>query len=169
MQAYGGDLNPQRLFDFLEEGGNLLIGVSSSVSEFWRDFAREFDLDFDDRGTAVFDFFSPSVAGSKTSGIAIPPAPLSEHVVISPAVRNGPSIAYNGIGHRRGANPLIVNVLDAPPTAISSESGRAQEAEAFVSGAEIGLVSAFQTRKNARVVFSGSVDLFADSSATYVF
>lgn len=153
-------MSPQRLFEFLEEGGNMFIGLSSSVSEYWRDFAREFDVDFDDRGTSVYDLFS----GTTSSLIPVAPAPLSENVIIGRTVRNGPSIKYNGIGHRRGTNPLLVDVLHAPETAISAEKGRALEGEVFATGQDIGLVSALQTKKNSRVVFSGSVEMLADSA-----
>lgn len=167
FSAFAEDLSPQRLVQFLEDGGNILVGASTDISEFWRDFAREFDIDFDDKPTAVFDHFSHLDEDPATVIAPLKSTPLIQDSVIIPDVTRASSAAhvlFRGIGHSVGKNPLLISVLRASPVAYSSEATLKDPADAtpFITGNEIGLITAFQTHKQSRVVFVGSVEFFSD-------
>ncbi|GAA5973520.1 hypothetical protein JCM11641_007096 [Rhodosporidiobolus odoratus] len=142
---------------------NLLLVVPPNAAELWRDFAREFEVDFDDRGQVVVDYFSSS--SSDGSLLSLPASSLpSDTSYISPSTLSGPPILYRGAAHLAGRNPLLTNLLHAGSGAFSTdaEAGASPPEEVRIAGSKAGLVSAFQARNNARVVFAGSAELFSD-------
>lgn len=167
--GFPSDLSPQSLYNFVEQGANLLVVLSPELSEFWRDFAREFDVDFDDRGHRVIDHFnyaSTQDDGSHTTlvvPLADAPSPF-----VSARTRAGPPVLYRGTTHIAGRLPLLSNLLHAPSTAFSYDptDPEAPLEDLYLSGSAAGLVSAFQAKNNARVAFVGSLDLFSDEFAS---
>ncbi|KAI9600788.1 hypothetical protein H4Q26_000581 [Puccinia striiformis f. sp. tritici PST-130] len=119
-----------------------LLAGATNISEYWRDFGREFDIDFDDRTSTVIDNFhhldsDPTTIYNKLE----PDNPLIEdQIVIPTSIRDTHlPILFKGIGHaiEIDPNPLII-------------------------GDEIGLISAFQTKKQSRIIFIGSLEFFSD-------
>ncbi|KAI5478789.1 dolichyl-diphosphooligosaccharide-protein glycotransferase [Pseudohyphozyma bogoriensis] len=159
------DLSPQALFSYVEQSRNVLVVLSPSLTEFWRDLSREFDLDFDDRGNQVIDHvhYDHSLDDGSHTTLVVPlsdsPAPF-----ISQSTRAGAPILYNGIGHEVGRQPLLTNVLHARSTAYSfdTQTSEPPTEDTFLSGSQTGLVSSFQARNNARLSFVGSTDVFSD-------
>lgn len=164
-KSFPSDLSPQTLVQFLEDGGNILLAGSSNISEYWRDFAREFDLDFDDRSTSVIDNFHHLDKDPLKIYSSLEPTPLIEdQIVIPPSIRATKlPVLFRGIGHAVGKNPLLMSVLRAIPLAYSAElNSKEVDPNPFIIGDEIGLISAFQTKKQTRIVFIGSLDFFSD-------
>lgn len=166
--ALPADLSPQRLYDFVERSGNILLVLSPQLSELWRDFAREFAVDFDDRETRVVDHFQfhPVLDDGSHSALRLSldatPTPI-----ISNATRDGPPVVYRGIAHAAGSQPLSIPILRASPSAYSVDRNFVGTAEeTFLSGTAVTLVSALQAKNNARITFVGSMDLFSDEFAT---
>ncbi|BGP27497.1 dolichyl-diphosphooligosaccharide-protein glycotransferase [Rhodotorula toruloides] len=157
------ELSPQALARRLDTGANLLLVTNPESSEIWRDFAREFGVDFDDRGSFAVDHFGAAEDDDGTHTLlAIPPvnAPTP---FISAATRAGPPIAYRGAGHATSRNPLLTTVLRASPTAFGATLGGVVSSDNDkLAGGATSLVSSFQARNNARVSFVGSFDLFSD-------
>ena len=60
-------------------------------------------------------------------------------------------------------NPLIIDVLHASSSAYSHSPQDAVEDYPLAVGRNTLLIAALQARNNARVVFSGSLDLFSDA------
>ncbi|MBW0501620.1 hypothetical protein O181_041335 [Austropuccinia psidii MF-1] len=168
-KSFPPDLSPQSLVGFLEVGGNILFAGSTNISEYWRDFAREFDLDFDESSTAVVDHFQ-HLADDPTKIYAnLDATPLIEdQVIIPPSVRkSSPPVLFRGIGHGLGKNPLLMSVLRASPVAYSTEPQSSEtDPNPFIIGDEIGLISALQTRHQSRISFVGSLDFFSDAFFT---
>lgn len=183
MIALPADLSPQSLYSFLTKPspistvpGNILLALSPSVSEPWRDFAREFNIEFDERDTTLYDPLGHSnatngkvlvdVSAEKT--FISSPASEGEHAVYSsPLKRSQLPIRYSGLVHATSDLPLLIPLLRAPSTAYPVEltSGSSLvpvEGDPLVSGEQAKLVSGFQTRANSRIVWSGSVDLFSN-------
>jgi oligosaccharyltransferase complex subunit beta len=79
-------------------------------------------------------------------------------------VKSGAPVVFRGVGHRlTGKNPLIQALLVGEPSAYSfSLNAKSAVPAAALTGAQVSLVSALQARNNARIVFSGSKDLFSD-------
>ncbi|ORY45436.1 Dolichyl-diphosphooligosaccharide--protein glycosyltransferase subunit WBP1 [Leucosporidium creatinivorum] len=168
-KSFPPELSPQSLYSYVKQGANLLVVLSPDLSEFWRDFAREFDIDFDDRGHLAIDHFtySPELDDGSHTTLLIPladaPTPF-----ISPATRAGPPLLYRGTAHAVGRLPLLTNILHAPSTAYSYEANGedAPTEDLYLSGSTTGLVSALQAKNNARISFVGSLDLFSDAFAS---
>ncbi|PWY98953.1 Dolichyl-diphosphooligosaccharide-protein glycosyltransferase 48kDa subunit [Testicularia cyperi] len=139
------DLSPQSLVEFLKKGGNLLAAVDSSASEMYRDLAREFSLEFEDRGTALVDHFNvvPALDAGNHTAVAVGgriPSKSSSLSAISPVLPRGglvdnqhvfseatlqkaksAPLLYRGSVHRVGANPLAFPLVIPPATSYSSE------------------------------------------------
>ncbi|EPQ30727.1 uncharacterized protein PFL1_01628 [Pseudozyma flocculosa PF-1] len=135
------DLSPQNVVSYLKDGGNVLFGLDSDVSELFRDLSREFSVELDERGSALVDHFGFDRrldAGNHTT-VLLGPA-RSQHlpnsvdlpaggIVPNSAVfsqqtldlaRTQP-ILYRGVAHRLGANPLAFPLLVPSATSYSSE------------------------------------------------
>ncbi|PLW05997.1 hypothetical protein PCANC_24492 [Puccinia coronata f. sp. avenae] len=168
-KSFPADLSPQALVQFLEDGGNILLAGSTNLSEYWRDFGREFDVDFDDRATAVIDNFHHHEQDPITIYTSLEMNPLIEDQVIIPASTRTSQqpILFRGIGHAVGKNPLVMSVVRASPLAYSTEPKAAEvDLNPFIIGDEISLISAFQTKKQTRILFVGSLDFFSDQFIT---
>src|SRR4051812_47908963 len=162
--AFGGAITPITIVDFMKEGGNILLAANPSASETIRDLGREFDVEFDDRETAVIDHFAYNAEGDQSDHTVIIADQFGDYAgsIISEDARANP-ILFRGIAHRAGTVPLLTKVLLGGPTVYSAETTAGEPLEdVFVAGKEVGLVSAFQARNNARAVFAGSLDLFSD-------
>ncbi|GJN93886.1 hypothetical protein Rhopal_006945-T1 [Rhodotorula paludigena] len=157
------ELSPLNLARRIEAGTNLVLIVSPDSAEPWRDFAREFEVDFGSRGQQVIDHFGhdASDSGSHTVlsvSLASAPAPF-----VSDATRRGRNVVYSGAGHVSGQHPQLVSVLHASSTASSADAGGSHiVADVSETSSGMSLVSAFQARNNARVAFVGSTDVLAD-------
>ncbi|RKO91975.1 Dolichyl-diphosphooligosaccharide--protein glycosyltransferase subunit WBP1, partial [Blyttiomyces helicus] len=163
IEAFGGELGVGAVIEFINSGGNVLLAGSSSISEAIRDLSIEFSVDFDEQGTAVTDHAS-HVGDDHNLVIARSrPAPLHP---ASPSASAGP-VLFRGVGHRlTGKNPLVQPILVGEPSSYSFETRESVRLEGSpLLGSGIALVSALQARNNARVVFSGSADLFSDAGA----
>ncbi|KAJ2959410.1 hypothetical protein NQZ79_g5187 [Umbelopsis isabellina] len=146
----------QAMVKFVEMGGNILVGLTTSTGEQMRDFVREFDVELDSRSHRVFDdehFISKLDNGAhdtiSTKSIVSPKAIVDE--IDTP-------IVFRGIGHRVGKIPLLSRVLVAEDGAYTGEVGDSKQEDRVVE-----LVSAMQARNNARVTIAGSLDMFSDS------
>lgn len=157
------------MFGYVQQGVNLLVVVSPELSEFWRDFAREFDVEFDDRGHLAIDHFNyvdDLDDGSHTT-LAIPladaPSPF-----ISAATRAGPPLLYRGTTHSVSRLPLLTNIVHAPLSAYSFDKmgDESPMEDLYLAGTRAGLVSVMQAKNNARISFVGSLAVFSDAFAS---
>lgn len=162
--ALPAELSPQRLSSLVNSGTNLLLALPPDSAETWRDFAREFEVDIDDRGTQAIDHFAFDLDaddGSHTS-LVLPltdvPSPF-----LSASTRNGPPLLFRGALHSTGRTPLLYPILSVPSTTYSAHlESQLEDLRSY--GAHSTVASAFQARNNARITFVGSTDLFTDES-----
>ncbi|KAJ2079303.1 oligosaccharyl transferase glycoprotein complex, beta subunit [Coemansia sp. RSA 988] len=168
----GAALSVHDFIDFVDSGGNMLVAASAVLSDLQRRLAAQFGVEFDRRGTAVIDHShylhskSPNnhtiVAASRLSHI---PAVLSSPLLTD----NHPTIYFEGIAHSYDSQtPLLTPLLTGSRSTYSglpatAERPSSTSAQAQLSGRSLGLVSVFQSRSNARVVFAGSSALFSDA------
>jgi oligosaccharyltransferase complex subunit beta len=136
--------------------------VSPSISELWRDFAREFSIDFDDRDTFAIDHFSfgPDDKGDHTL-LSVPAATTNN------VVKTSKPVLYHGIAHAAARDqPLVLPLLRGLETTYSADPNSKgtgiDEEGPYVAGTSTGLVTGFQARNGARILWSGSTDLFSD-------
>lgn len=153
------------------------------MSEVWRDFAREFSIEFDEQGTALYDPVnlaagSAGAASAASRAVDIPTAltfstyPVYDSMDSVSSIVSGKTataqrpIRYSGLVHQAIDLPLLIPILRAPSTSypVDTTSGTSiptpVEGGPLVAGEAAKLVSGFQTRLNSRIVWSGSVDLF---------
>lgn len=142
--------------------------LSADLSELWRDFSREFEVDFDERNNLVVDHFhyDERLDDSSHTTIVIP-LNTALSPIISPSTRSGAPLLYKGVGHQVGRLPLLNSILSASSTAYSYEIKEkdSPSEDVFIAGSSIGLVSALQAKNNARVAFVGSIEVFSDRFA----
>ena len=139
----------------MNDGGNILLAVSSELSENIRNFAREFDIEFDERNTYVIDHFN-SDNGKHT--LLISNNFVNNEAILSKEVIEGVPVLFRGIGHKAGTVPLLTKILWANDTC----DFELLEQEPLAIGNDVGLISALQARNNARVTFVGSLEFFSD-------
>lgn len=144
LKGLKGALAPQALVRFAEDGGNLFVALSPSLSEAWRDLAREFSLEFAERGTSLVDHFGYDREHDTGDHTAVLVGGHRAHfsaggaanpVVFSDATRAALAtqpLTYRGIAHWIGPNPLAFPLLVPPSTAYESEvpkvSGKGSDA-----------------------------------------
>ncbi|KAF4393239.1 hypothetical protein G4B88_001973 [Cannabis sativa] len=72
-------------------------------------------------------------------------------------------ILFRGVAHSLNpANSLVLNVLSASPAAYSLNPNSKSSQPPSLTGSAISLVSVVQARNNARIIISGSLDIFSN-------
>lgn len=175
--AFSSTLKPQRLVaDMTAHHINTLFVLSPSISEAQRDLAREFDIEFQERDTALIDDFHYSPASSKHDQVLLNissglDSETPTTIVPSTLRTSSNPILYNGIVHTLGQNPYLIPVLHAGETAFSDDLTELDEDELLdrkkktvISGEQAYLASAMQSRGNARIGWIGSEAMLRDDS-----
>ena len=170
-KGLGPALTPNILVDFINNGSNILLALSSehAVPSAINSLLLEVDINLPpDRNSLVVDHFNYDTksASDKHEVLLLPSPDFSER-----ATKNFFSvdsrIAFpNAVGQVLGnASPLLTSVLKAPSTAYvynpKDDSSEALE-DPFATGSQINLVSAFQARNNARFTVLGSAEALED-------
>lgn len=152
--------------EFLEKGGNILLGANDNISEAVREFAETCGVEFDTKGSSVIDHFSYSSTMDKN---------LQHTAVVSRSFKSTPilgnflkaseqNVLFKGIGHAVDENNVLaVKVLLGNPSSYSANPSSPIGDYPENTGADTLLVSAFQARNNARILFSGSTDMFSNA------
>ncbi|OQR92981.1 dolichyl-diphosphooligosaccharide-protein glycosyltransferase 48kD subunit [Achlya hypogyna] len=161
------NLGKDALLTFVEDGGNVIVGGSIRLSKMLRQFALESGVEFEKKGTIVMDHVNHLKDPTDTYHSLIKSTKWisSDLVVGKDVLKNKKPVVYNGIGMTlEPSNILGFTVLSAEPTAYSAAPTKdIRESHEVVIGSNVGLVTAIQARNNARLIFSGSVDLFDNS------
>lgn len=154
------------------------VDNSTKLTKVQRDFALECGVEFEKKGNLVMDHVSPIKDESDiyNSVIAATDFVKSDRVVGAKLAsgKTKKPVAFSGIGMTLEPNNILgFHALVAPATAYSANPVKEITAKVVESdllfGNEIGLVTAIQARNNARLVFAGSLDLFADKYFTDAF
>jgi len=147
---------------FIDEGHNVLVAGGPNVSEPTRELANECGVDFDEDQSLVIDHASYDVSDANGPHTLIV---TSNWVQSSVLLGKGPSgpILFRGIGHAAAeGSRLLTKVLTGNPTTYSHNPRQRVEQYPQSAGADTLLVTAVQTRNNARAVLSGSLELFSN-------
>lgn len=165
-KGLGPNLTPQELAKFINEGGNLLIGASTSVATSIRDLTRELEIDLGERDSLMADHFNYDATSDERHTTILGSDFTDNAFILSSEVRDGAPIVYKGIGHSLDNGQLITPILRASRTAYSYDTKEEFESvdNPWVAGTQAWLVSAVQARNNARVGVTGSVEMFSDAA-----
>lgn len=175
--AFAAPLTPQSILQAQFLGLNTLHLLSPNISELNRDTFREYDLEFVERDYLLLDPFS-SLTPSDPSVILLPATStlIPNGAILSPMTLTGSPIIYpGGTVHTSGSNPYLIDILHATktgyvgenrvmdPEEIDADAGGSGKKDGVQSGKKGVLVSAMQTRDNARIGFVGSGRMFGDA------
>uniref|UniRef100_A0A034WTU4 Dolichyl-diphosphooligosaccharide--protein glycosyltransferase 48 kDa subunit n=1 Tax=Bactrocera dorsalis TaxID=27457 RepID=A0A034WTU4_BACDO len=167
VEEFGGDLSVEKLTEFVDDGGNVLVAASEQSGDALREFASECGFEVDEEGASVIDHLNYDVSdvGDHTT-ILTSARNLIDAPIIVGAKKSAPLI-YRGTGLLADKeNPLVLHLLSAESTAYSYNPEQTVKEYPHAVGRETLLIAALQARNNARVVFSGSLHFFSDEAFT---
>ena len=158
VAEYGGSIDTDEIVDFVDMGGNVLVAGSIDIGTPLRDLANEVGFEYDEAGNAVIDHVHHADGDHTlvTTTDAVDATPITGGALTKP-------VLYRGVGMLVDeSNPLAVAVLRASGTAYTGDlEGDAGE-ESLAMGRAVVLAAAMQARNNARVVMTGSLDMFSN-------
>ncbi|KAI8500462.1 PREDICTED: dolichyl-diphosphooligosaccharide--protein glycosyltransferase 48 kDa subunit-like [Branchiostoma belcheri] len=167
VEEFGGNLDTSALTEFIDGGGNILVAASSEIGEPIRELASECGVEFDEEKTAVIDHLNYDLAdeGQHTLIVADPENLIDVKNIVG-TKRDAP-ILFRGVGMVADTdNPLVLDVLTGSSTSYSFYPDEKVSEYPHAVGKNTLLVAALQARNNARVVFTGSLELFSDQFFT---
>ena len=163
--------------DFINDGGNLVFATSEAISDNLRLFGETLGIEFDDKKSMMIDHFSfesnvnGGIGSSGCNGYWQTNV-LCTNVVDSPVVlgdfygkKGKTPILYRGIGHAIEEDSIFaVKLLKGNPSSYSTDPcskdvGNYPQG----TGEESALVTTVQARNNARILVSGSMELFSNN------
>jgi oligosaccharyltransferase complex subunit beta len=167
-KAYGPNLTPNLLLDFLKADGNILLGLSgnSPVPSGIVSLLLELDIHLPaDKSSIVVDHFNHDSSSSEAHDVVLASAPKPLRQDVKNYFASDKPIAVpRAVGQTLGAStPLLVPILRAPSTAYSTNPKDESVDELFASGQQLSLVSAHQARNSARLTVLGSVETLQDA------
>ncbi|KAL3525431.1 hypothetical protein ACH5RR_013803 [Cinchona calisaya] len=163
-ERFGGSLDLAAVLNFVDSGRDVIVAADSNASDLIRNIAAECGADFDeDPSAVVIDHTSYAVSETEGDHTLIASDNLIESEVILGKEKIEAPILFKGIGHSLNPeNNLVLKVLSASSTAYSANPNSILSGPPSVSGSAISFVSVLQARNNARVLISGSLDLFSN-------
>lgn len=167
VDEFGGDISVDRIAEFIDNDGNVLVAGSSKSGEALRELATENGFEVDEDGAAVIDHLNYDISdtGDHTTIVA-----SAENLISSPLIvgtKNVAPLLYQGTGLLADReNSLVLQVLTADSTAYSYVPENPIKEYPHAVGRGTVLIAALQARNNARIVFSGSLFFFSDKAFT---
>ncbi|XP_042463567.1 dolichyl-diphosphooligosaccharide--protein glycosyltransferase 48 kDa subunit-like [Zingiber officinale] len=164
VQRFGGSLDLAGILDFVDAGHDLILAADSSASDLIREISTECGVDFDeDPAALVIDHTSYAVSETEGDHTLIASDIFIESTTILGDEKIEAPVLFRGIGHSlNAANSLVLKVLSASPAAYSANPATKLSSPPSLTGSAISLVSIVQARNNARVLITGSLDMFSN-------
>lgn len=168
-EEFGGKIGKKTILDFIDDGGNVFMATGSKPGALLREIASECGVEVDSPGSSpqgsfVIDHFNYDKSDSSRTLLAVDAANLIDASIIVGS-RSVPPLLFKGIGLLvNESNPLVLKLLTAYPTSYSFDPLAPIEKTPNLMGKDTTLIAAVQTRNNARVLFSGSLDFFSDKA-----
>lgn len=164
---FGGDLSPSKIANYVDNGGNLLVGLDGRVTDTVRSTVAEFGVESDTEETAVIDHFNYSTdhdEGDHTTLSYSASGFYSDSKPFQPALgKPTDKLLFQGVGLQVAkTNQLVAPIMTASKTAYSWTPNKVVTSMPMVLGQEMTLISALEAKNNARVVVSGSLKFFSD-------
>ncbi|EMR08016.1 hypothetical protein PNEG_03458 [Pneumocystis murina B123] len=154
-----------KIYEFIDQGGNILIATLSTAPKNIRNFTSELGIYLAEQDTLVVDHFSYDKSDSQKHSLLLIDNFKKNNYVLSDEVIKGPPILYRGISHFLGNGQLIVPILTTGRTAYSyntkDESNFVKKP--WVAGSQTYLITGFQARNNARIIVTGSIEMFSNN------
>ncbi|KAF3330185.1 dolichyl-diphosphooligosaccharide--protein glycosyltransferase subunit [Carex littledalei] len=164
VSRFGGSLDQNKVLEFVDAGHDLILAVDSSASDLIRGIATDCGADFDEDSEAVvIDHLSYAVSDTEGDHTLIASDNfIKSNVIFGDKAIEAP-ILFRGIGHSvNPANTLVLKALTASPSAYSANPRAKLSSPPPLTGSAISLVSLMQARNHARVLISGSLEMFSN-------
>ncbi|WWC58336.1 uncharacterized protein I303_100876 [Kwoniella dejecticola CBS 10117] len=180
-KSFSPSLSPKSILHAQFAGLNTLYFLSPDLTENNKEFFREYDIEFIDSSNTLIDTFSYPADYTPSDVLLSPSSSLiGNGEIVSPSTTSGGPIIYpSGTVFTTGENPYLIDVLHASKTSyigqnkiLSSDEAEVEKSvsgnnrnsrEPILNGKKASLVSALQTRDNARVGFVGSSEMVKDT------
>ncbi|XP_010547491.1 PREDICTED: dolichyl-diphosphooligosaccharide--protein glycosyltransferase 48 kDa subunit [Tarenaya hassleriana] len=161
---FGGSLDSKSIADFVDSGRDLILAADDSASDLIRSIATECGVDFDEDASAmVVDHSSYAVSDIDGYHTLIAADDFVKSDAILGKTKIEAPVLFRGIAHSLNpANSLVLKVLSASPSAYSANPNSKLSSPPQLTGSAISLVSVMQARNNARVMISGSLQMFSN-------
>ncbi|MQM17051.1 hypothetical protein Taro_050017 [Colocasia esculenta] len=158
-KKFGGSVDLAAVLDFVDSGHDLILAADASASDLIRDIATECG----DPAALVIDHIGHAISQSDVDHTLIAGDEfIKSDVILGPEKIKAP-VLFRGVGHSLNpTNSMVLKVLCASPSAYSANPKTKLSNPPSLTGSAISLVSVVQARNNARIVISGSLDLFSD-------
>ncbi|CAI0473544.1 unnamed protein product, partial [Linum tenue] len=164
VERFGGALDVAAVLDFVDSGHDLIVAADTTASDLIKSVATECGVDFDEDPSAmVIDHQGYAVSDVDGDHTLIAADELIRSDVILGKTKIEAPVLFKGIAHSlNAANTLALKVLSGSPSAYSANPSAKLSSPPSLTGSAISLVSVVQARNNARIMISGSLDLFSN-------
>jgi len=156
-------ISPETVLEFIDDGHNVIIAADNTVADPIREIASECNVEFDEEGAFAIDhlnFDQSDFDGDHT--LIVSDSFMSNVPIILGKEATQTPVLFRGIGQDiEEDSALLFSVLSGSSSAYSHTLNDAVK-DVHVAGRKTSLVTAMQARNNARIIFSGSLDLFSD-------
>ncbi|CAA2975503.1 dolichyl-diphosphooligosaccharide--protein glycosyltransferase 48 kDa subunit-like [Olea europaea var. sylvestris] len=161
---FGGSLDLEGVLDFVDSGHDLILAADVSASDLIRSVAAECGVDFDEDPSAmVIDHIGYAVSQIEGDHTLIAADDFVQSDIILGNAKIEAPVLFKGTGHSLNPdNSLVLKVLSASSSAYSANPASKLSNPPSLTGSAISLVSVVQARNNARIIISGSLDLFGN-------
>uniref|UniRef100_A0A1I8PTK8 Dolichyl-diphosphooligosaccharide--protein glycosyltransferase 48 kDa subunit n=1 Tax=Stomoxys calcitrans TaxID=35570 RepID=A0A1I8PTK8_STOCA len=170
VEEFGGELSVEKLAQFVDDGGNVLVAGSEQSGDALREFASECGFEIDEEGASVMDHLNYDVSdkGDHTTILTASKNLINSPTIVGKARSDAKRpLVYKGTGLLADKeNSLVLQLLTAESTAYSYNPEQTIKDYPHAVGRNTLLIAALQARNNARVVFSGSLYFFSDDAFT---
>ncbi len=153
-------LSEEDIVEFIDAGKNAIIAGDSSIGDLVSSVASECNVLFDEPETFAVDHLNFDVSDYEGKHSLI----VTENIIDAPIIVGSDPLApvlFRGVAQDIDEDsPVLFPLLTGYSTTYSAPESNTDKFH--VVGKKTVLVSALQARNNARVLFSGSLDMFSD-------
>jgi oligosaccharyltransferase complex subunit beta len=153
---FGEHITVKDIVNFIDAGNNIIVAGTTDVSEPIREVAESCGVEFATAGTAVVDHVK--FDGSDANG---PHTLLTVQLDSDNALvrKITAPVLYRGISHTVAVGSKLIE-----PVLLGSEYSYNGDSEgAPLDASKPLLISAYEARNNARIIFSGSLEFFSNA------
>jgi len=159
-EEFAGTVDTDSILNFIDDGYSVILAVDPQLSEAIREVASECGVNFPADGSYVIDHLHHDVSDQGDHTLI-----TADDVNTNPLITHGNisnPILFRGIGlNLEENNELLIPILRASKSAYIASPEEAVGESAHHSHRPV-LVAALQGRNSARVLISGSTEMFSD-------
>jgi len=161
-KKFGGFVDTKAVLEFIDSGRNVLIAGDQNVAKPTKEIAAQNNIAFDASGSVVIDHFQFDKSNDNGDRTLIRTnksfQPLNTERIFG--TKKTTELLYRGIALKPDDSSLLVPLIQSYGTAYAGVPSKVADDDTIAG--QLNLVVAMQGRNSARVVVSGSVDMFSN-------